>query len=1009
MPTNSRAFLKPFIGGLNTELSQVEDAVTFTSDELNCTILPEGIRGRRYGMNIERDGSWYQLSKAGTTYSGFFWKNVGKTEKDFVVVSVDATLHFYDAFQKPFSNAKLKHVVDLSEHIIDSNRFVQNPVKFTTGNGTLIVVSKYLKPIQISYDDATTSFKVETFDLKVRDIVGIDDGLEVDEMPLELTEKHKYNLFNQGWNQEAIDEFFKSKQMYPSNNLKWFYGIPESSAETLQYDVEKLLREYVGNTPAPRGHYVLDYFNRNRSVTSGLPAEGDKTITINYSYISSIADVWYGAYGIEFDRPGDPDNLVKKFNISFSNVVGVVKNFNVTFPTMYDMRAADSFFTWSGKVIFRVKGDNTELYNETHDIMGGRKDGEQAYPDSTTFNLVFNEEGTTYTDYTIEIEWVSGEFDAGGVPHSMRPTNVNCVIEGIVSQGGSFETSEEQEFSQSRITDVAFMAGRYFFLAGDTVLFSQTIKEDGTGIDKCYQDADPTSKDVSDVLPTDGGYVKFQTMGDGLALKTFNRGVLVFGRDIVHGLISPLESRFTATEYDILELSKAGLIGPESVVSVSDRVFYWSPLGIFAIGTSQLTGNTMVAESVSEGTIQTYYNNIPNESKKYCKGAYDYVNNRIYWFYPTDTNKLAVLDGCLVYDLSYNAFYPLKISSQSAHVTCLFDSLNSYQIRPTMYVRAGGYRVVAGGRNVIAAEETNTKYNRWTALQHCIIDKDNKISFGDFNSREFIDWDSESYDSYMITRPITLNDTYFNKQTPVLQTLFKRTEEIELNQRVKNIELLSKFYLGHPEYNMAGKRYECTLNNLNTDTGKPLNYSIKLNSISNIVAGANTPITELKNCTITLWRVDRNGLYPQHKQTIKTLKVGEPLIIPCTNGEYGTDFEISIYIPEQDNHRIGERTFINFDANIVMESNIPVVNDKQYVAQSGAYIRMRWGWSLTDKSNRWDMIQNAYRPQKDFMEDEYIESRMHVKGRGKSFQIEIRNDKNKDFRLGGMNIIVRSR
>lgn len=866
MPTNSRAFLKPFIGGLNTELSQVEDAVAFTSDELNCTILPEGIRGRRYGMNIERDGSWYQLDKAGTTYSGFFWKNVGKTEKDFVVVSVDATLHFYDAFQKPFSNAKLQQVVDLSEYIIDSNRFVQNPVKFTTGNGTLIVVSKYLKPVQISYDDATTSFKVETFDLKVRDIAGIDDGLEVDEMPLELTEKHKYNLYNQGWNQEAINEFYKAKQMYPSNNLKWFYGIPESSAESLQYDVEKLLREYVGNTPAPRGHYILDYFNRNRSVTSGLPAEGDKTITSNYSYISHIADVWYGTTGITFDRPGNPDNLVKKFNISFSNVAGVIKNFNVTFPTMYDLRASDKFFTWSGKVIFRVKGDNTELYNETHDIMGGKNGNEQAYPDSTTFKLIFNEEGTTYTDYVFEVEWVSGEFDAGGVPHSMRPTNVNCVVEGIVSQGGSFETPDEQEFSQSRITDVAFMAGRYFFLTGDTVLFSQTIKEDGTGIDKCYQDADPTSEDVSDVLPTDGGYVKFQTMGDGLALKTFNRGVLIFGRDVVHGLISPLESRFTATEYDILELSKAGLIGPESVVSVSDRVFYWSPLGIFAIGASQQTGNTMVAESVSEGTIQTYYNNIPNESKKYCKGAYDYVNNRIYWFYPTDTNKVAVLDGCLVYDLSYNAFYPLKISSQSAHVTCLFDSLNSYQIRPTMYVRANGQKVVAGGRNVIAAEETNTKYNRWTALQHCVITEDNRISFGDFNSREFVDWDSEPYVSYMVTRPITLDDTYFNKQTPVLQTLFKRTEEAKLNN-----------------------------------------------------------------------------------------------------------------------------------------------NEDQYIAQSGAYIRMRWGWSLTDKSNRWDLIQNAYRPQKDFMEDEYVESRMHVKGRGKAFQIEIRNDKNKDFRLGGMNIVVRSR
>ena len=81
----------------------------------------------------------------------------------------------------------------------------------------------------------------------------------------------------------------------------------------------------------------------------------------------------------------------------------------------------------------------------------------------------------------------------------------------------------------------------------------------------------------------------------------------------------------------------------------------------------------------------------------------------------------------------------------------------------------------------------------------------------------------------------------------------------------------------------------------------------------------------------------------------------------------------------------------------------------KYITESGANIRMRWGWSLNDSSNRWDMVQNGYRPQKDFLHDEYVESRLHVRGRGKAFQIEIRNDDNKDFRLAGMNLLVRSR
>ena len=42
------------------------------------------------------------------------------------------------------------------------------------------------------------------------------------------------------------------------------------------------------------------------------------------------------------------------------------------------------------------------------------------------------------------------------------------------------------------------------------------------------------------------------------------------------------------------------------------------------------------------------------------------------------------------------------------------------------------------------------------------------------------------------------------------------------------------------------------------------------------------------------------------------------------------------------------------------------------------------------------------------LHDEYVESRVHIRGRGRAYQIEIRNDGNKDFRLAGMNSLVRN-
>ena len=99
--SDSAIFVAPFVGGLNTEQSSVVDLPTYTADELNCSIYSEGIRGRRLGMSIERDGQYYQLEKEGTTYSGYFWKNVGKTPTAFVVYQVDIILHFYKANIKP--------------------------------------------------------------------------------------------------------------------------------------------------------------------------------------------------------------------------------------------------------------------------------------------------------------------------------------------------------------------------------------------------------------------------------------------------------------------------------------------------------------------------------------------------------------------------------------------------------------------------------------------------------------------------------------------------------------------------------------------------------------------------------------------------------------------------------------------------------------------------------------------------------------------------------------------
>ena len=838
--SDSAIFVAPFVGGLNTEQSSVVDLPTYTADELNCSIYSEGIRGRRLGMSIERDGQYYQLEKEGTTYSGYFWKNVGKTPTDFVVYQVDNILHFYKANIKPYSQNKIEQTVDISKYITDENNFYSFPVNYAVGDGKLMVVSKYMKPVLITYDFEDEKFIDEEIKIKYRDFEGVEDGLKVDEQPSVLSNEHRYNLLNQGWQVNDIDQFFKDKSRYPANNLQWFVGKSDSG----NYNTEKLLQNYFGNTPAPKGHFILDYFDRNRSTVSGIFTGTARKAVYNYS------SGWVSGRSLYY-------NPCYSFSVVFPSSEGTSTACEVKFTDIRRKIAKKAWGTYRNHIKFTIYGlDNEDNWVSVHS-------DKEFFEGPKSYLMNFTNE-TKYKQYKLVVA-----FEPGSTSWFEYP--------GIVSFTASLPIAEDGNpfpytGSLDRVADVAYMAGKYFYLAGDTVLFSQTVTENNKGYDKCYQDADPTSESISDVVSTDGGYVKFQTMGDGMALKTFNRGILVFGRDVVYGLLSPVEGRFTAIEYDTVELAKAGLTSAKSIVSVANYIYYWSPLGIFRIGVNMQTGSTMIAENITQGTIQSFYNNIPQFAKEHAKAAFDYCNNRIYWFYPLDGEKLTKLNGVLMYDLNYNAFCPFKLADGGS-VVALFETVNSAEVSPTMYLRADGKRITAGGQYVTAREQTN-KYNRFVAVQHCIVTDDNKISLGDFNSREFIDWDMNGYDSYMVSRPIMIeglsrygkavSGTYNNKQVPILQTLFERTEEER---------------------------------------------------------------TKIKN---------------------------------------------------------------------------------KYIAQSGAYIRLRWGWSLDQHSNRWDLIQNAYRPQKDFMHDQYVESRIHVRGRGKAYQIEIRNDENKDFRLVGLNTLVRT-
>ena len=1024
MPSNSRLFVKPFIGGINTELSSVEDAILYTSDELNCTILPEGMRGRRLGFNIERDGAWSTETPT-TSYSGFHWKNVNNLGIDIIIQQVNKKLYFYNVTGKPISATDRKvnfdrvffatlhddyeirdrgymGSVDISEYMVSSVDETIEPLKYAIGSGYLFVVGSSIKPLKISYNSG--SFKVEVFSLKVRDLSGIDDGLEVDEMPpadpekletlKDLDIRHYYNLLNQGWIESDILQFAKDKTKYPSNNLQWFLGKDDSG----KYNTEKLLQKYFGNTPAPRGHFIINYSTMSRADASGLygvdptvwSLYGDALMYVRNRKIRVRRSLW----NIEQIYTTKEKRVLKKLTFKWDRLA------RKSAKKSHDNK-------WSGKITYQIYGLNTST--NTYDLI--HSDSEVAYGASSdniyTVALDLTNNETAYNNYKVK---VSFDDDSNGTPDIKHPiiasANLLIYFEGDRTID---DWVKESVRGVNTPTDITSMSGRMFYLVNDTVLFSQVITETGDEYSKCYQDADPTSEELSDIIVTDGGYVKFNAMGVGKALQSFNRGVLVFGENVVYGLISPSDKTFSASEYDIIELSRAGIISGRSAVSTDNMVYYWSPLGIFRIGINPQTGSSLIAESVTHSTIQEWYDKIPEESKKTCRGCYDFVNNRIYWYYAqpdTDEEDFTKLNRCLVLDLTHNAFMPFKIDNSDEGVVDVFSVPSAYEISPTLYVRVNGNKVIAEDQNVIAVEE-DEEFKRWTSIQHIITNNEGSTAFGDYNSREFKDFDKYGYDSYMVSRPImfagfsafgnAVQDTANDKQVPILQTLFKRTEQNRLEP------------------------YKAPVKHVKS--GEPVVTSFRTyarasaDSIKGFIESVNVHV-DLSKFEKSIWYVglrvfgvDENG----KRTTIANKSVNvfnKPIdtideILTTTDTISYTRYDLEVEVYHGSSDTIGAE---QVSATFALTVNTGTSVDRfKYIAESGANIRMRWGWSLNDRSNRWDMVQNGYRPQKDFLHDEYVESRIHVRGRGKAFQVEIRNNDNRDFRLAGMNLVVRSK
>lgn len=502
------------VRGLITEASGLNFPENACTDTFDCVFEQTGKVIRRKGFDFENS---YEVDEGiafnDRVITEYKWENVsGDGNITFIVTQIGNTLRFYEEdSEQSLSSGKKSFTVDLNTYRTKGKTKVKkNHCQFASGNGYLFVSHPFVEPIFVEYKPDNEIIVVREVNIKVRDFDGVSDNTSPGERPTELTDEHKYNLYNQSWYGEVglagdgdtianpLEDWTANRDDYPSNADVWWYY----KDATDRFDYRNIERFEIGNTRAPRGHYILDAFEQNRSSASGIP--GLEKVSSNGNRPTAVAffagRVWYG-------------------------------------------------------------GVNYQDFNS---------------------NIYFSQLATTRPQYS-----------------------------------------------------------------------------------KCYQDQDPTSEILHDLLPTDGGVIVIPEIGNIVKMMPIQSALVIFASNGIWSVTGSQGIGFTANDYSVTKISSVSSLSHLSFVDVKGFPFWWNDNGIYTVSGADQLANLEV-KSITEQTIKTFYLDIPPDSRLYAKGAYNERDNIVQWVYRTkdSTDQSAInynYNRVLNLNLNTGAFYPWRI------------------------------------------------------------------------------------------------------------------------------------------------------------------------------------------------------------------------------------------------------------------------------------------------------------------------------------------------------------
>ena len=676
----SASVMNNFNGGLKTEFTGLNFPENAATDTQNVVFSIIGEALRREGIDLEVNAVQNNIFVQGKAVNTYRWSNVGGDgQTQVLVVQVGNMLYFFNTSvatpSSPISAQLLMSNINFSVYQASGNTADISLVEcqFTDGNGYLFVFHPDCDSFYCTYNNGVVSANKIT--IQVRDFTGFTPepgNPAITFRPSTLNNEHNYNLQNQGWvgiptwtaiaSANLITVINGTQLGLAGGNVA--FTVPSGlSSVTVGQIVSVFWNGYIGLYQVSSGNHG-QYF---------IGGEAQGTVV---SYLGTTLTIDINGNNQVYSIPSGYNYTGTIGNQTYSIQPGAVQN------TIGTWHTAEGNYPSNSDIWYEYK-DSTGIFNPATTYTNVSIGSGQS-PQGHFILNAFNQDRTS----------ISGITGLTAVTTSTRP-KCGTWFQGRVWYAGV-------DASQQASGDAVYSTWT------ENIYFSQIV-QDATDFGFCYQVNDPTDETLNELLPTDGGVIVIQGSGSIYNLFPVQNGVLVFAANGIWIIRGNSGLGFTANDYSINKISGTQSISSTSLVNVQGYPMFWNEEGIYFVKPGKEEApygfGGFTVDPLTVGTILTYYNNIPRDSKRFVRGDYNPITYVIQWCYRS-TQETGIFnryqfDTILNLNVYNHAFYPYVVSPDNVY----FISDVVYMSYPSGVLDATFKYFATDGVNLSFAEE----------------------------------------------------------------------------------------------------------------------------------------------------------------------------------------------------------------------------------------------------------------------------------------------------------------